>query len=190
MTQVNFYDKNQVDAKLDTKADKATTYTKTEVNDALASKADASTTYTKTEVDNALADKVDNTTLTNYATKTYVDGKRTIIPITSKDDVIEYLAPNKVSVGDELLFNVFGTSNNNRAVHGSLKCAIVESEATWYGYYSVDDGSGRHPTSGVMLMSSTTVSIYYLNTSHQSQSSSIPINDLANLFNVSYIKLG
>ncbi len=83
MTQVNFYSKEQTDELLDTKADKTDTYTKTEVNTALGTKANASDVYTKTEVDTALADKVDNATLNNYATKTYVDGKREFKPLTN-----------------------------------------------------------------------------------------------------------
>ena len=44
-------------AKVDAKADKATTYTETEVDGLLDAKADQATTYTETEVDNLLDDK-------------------------------------------------------------------------------------------------------------------------------------
>ena len=58
-------------AKVDAKADKATTYTETEVNNLLDDKADKATTYTETEVDDLLDDKADQAT--TY-TETEVDG--------------------------------------------------------------------------------------------------------------------
>jgi len=58
-------------AKVDAKADQATTYTVTEVDDLLDDKADQATTYTETEVDDLLDDKADQAT--TY-TETEVDG--------------------------------------------------------------------------------------------------------------------
>ena len=66
----DYYDKDEVDALLDDKADKSDTYTKSQVDTALNLKADKSTTYTKTQVDNLLNDKADKAT--TY-TKTQVD---------------------------------------------------------------------------------------------------------------------
>jgi len=58
-------------AKVDAKADQATTYTETEVDGLLDDKADKATTYTETEVDGLLDDKADKAT--TY-TETEVDG--------------------------------------------------------------------------------------------------------------------
>lgn len=64
------YTKSQVDTALGLKADKADTYTKSQVDTALASKADASSVYTKSEVDTALALKAN---ASDVYTKTEVD---------------------------------------------------------------------------------------------------------------------
>ena len=68
----DYYDKTEVDALLDAKADASTTYTKTEVDTALNLKADKSTTYTKTETNALLADKAD---ASDTYTKAQVDSK-------------------------------------------------------------------------------------------------------------------
>ena len=64
----DYYDKDDVDALLDDKADKSTTYTKTQVDNLLNDKADKATTYTKTQVDNALALKANSADLATVAT--------------------------------------------------------------------------------------------------------------------------
>lgn len=68
----DYYDKTEVDALLDAKADASTTYTKTEVDTALNLKADKSTTYTKTETNALLAGKAD---ASETYTKSQVDSK-------------------------------------------------------------------------------------------------------------------
>lgn len=50
----NVYNKGEVDAKVNVKANQSTTYTKDEVNNLVSPKADKSTTYTKTETNNLL----------------------------------------------------------------------------------------------------------------------------------------
>ena len=64
----DYYDKDDVDALLDDKADKSTTYTKTQVDNLLNDKADKATTYTKTQVDSALALKANSADLATVAT--------------------------------------------------------------------------------------------------------------------------
>ena len=72
----DYYDKTEVDALLDLKADKSTTYTKTEVDNALNLKADKSTTYTKSQVDSALALKADASSVyTKGQTDTLLNAK-------------------------------------------------------------------------------------------------------------------
>ena len=68
----DYYDKTEVDALLDAKADASTTYTKTEVDTALNLKADKLTTYTKTETNALLAGKAD---ASDTYTKAQVDSK-------------------------------------------------------------------------------------------------------------------
>lgn len=70
----DYYDKTEVDALLNDKADVSDLpdmtqyYTKTQTDTLLNGKADASTTYTKTEVDNALALKANSADLATVAT--------------------------------------------------------------------------------------------------------------------------
>lgn len=60
-----------VDAKVDAKADKATTYTKTEVDTALADKANTATTYTKSEVYSKT--EIDNLVGTGFSSSSITD---------------------------------------------------------------------------------------------------------------------
>ena len=81
MATINLYSKEQTDALLADKANSADVYTKAEADALITPKANSADVYTKTETNTLLNGKVDNSTLENYATKTYVDGKRTIITL-------------------------------------------------------------------------------------------------------------
>lgn len=113
-TKESVYTKQETDALLDGKADKATTlsgygitdaYTKTESNSLLDAKADKSNTYTKTETDNLLNGKADkSTTLAGYGitdayTKTQTDnllnGKADADSVYTKSE-IDTKIPNSV----------------------------------------------------------------------------------------------
>ena len=68
----NVYNKGEVDAKVNAKANQSTTYTKDEVNNLVNPKADKSTTYTKTETNNLLNAKAN---ANNVYNKSEVDTK-------------------------------------------------------------------------------------------------------------------
>ena len=83
MTQVDFYDKEQVDDLLGTKANSADVYTKSEANTLLSAKANSADVYTKSEANTLLSAKANsadvytkseaNTLLSAKADKTAVD---------------------------------------------------------------------------------------------------------------------
>lgn len=86
----NFYNKIEVDSKLDFKADKSDTYTKKEVDDKIAGidvsgqvagKADASNVFNKTEINNMLMLKADKS---DTYTKKEIDDR--LSPITTKQN--------------------------------------------------------------------------------------------------------
>ncbi|EAL4587021.1 hypothetical protein DOK57_00055 [Campylobacter coli] len=80
----NYYNKSQVDEKLELKTDKTQLenyYNKSEIDTYLSTKVDTTTLttnhYNKTETDNLLNNKADKTVLENYYNKSDIDGKLT-----------------------------------------------------------------------------------------------------------------
>ena len=73
----NVYNKGEVDAKVNAKANQSTTYTKDEVNNLVNPKADKSTTYTKTEVDTKVNAKANANAVVNLTGNQTIAGIKT-----------------------------------------------------------------------------------------------------------------
>ena len=92
-------------AKVDAKADKATTYTETEVDGLLDAKADQATTYTETEVDDLIA------TRTESPDETAVAGTATFTNSTN-NIALTGIGSIGLEIGD--VVRVTGTASNNK----------------------------------------------------------------------------
>ena len=73
----NVYNKGEVDAKVNAKANQSTTYTKNEVNNLVNPKADKSTTYTKSEVDTKVNAKANANAVVNLSGNQTIAGVKT-----------------------------------------------------------------------------------------------------------------
>ena len=73
----NVYNKGEVDAKVDAKANQSTTYTKNEVNNLVNPKADKSTTYTKSEVDTKVNAKANDNAVVKLSGNQTIAGVKT-----------------------------------------------------------------------------------------------------------------
>ena len=73
----NVYNKGEVDAKVNAKANQSTTYTKDEVNNLVNPKADKSTTYTKSEVDTKVNAKANANAVVNLSGNQTIAGVKT-----------------------------------------------------------------------------------------------------------------
>ena len=73
----NVYNKGEVDAKVNAKANQSTTYTKSEVNNLVNPKADKSTTYTKSEVDTKVNAKANANAVVNLSGNQTIAGVKT-----------------------------------------------------------------------------------------------------------------
>lgn len=184
MTTVDFYDKEQTDDLLDTKADKTDTYTKAQVNTALESKANSSDVYTKAQVDTALSGKVDNETLNDYATKSYVDGKRTLTNLTTANFLTKLSSMKK---GDEIVFNyVHFTDKDSLIQGGHLVCA--ENGSRWLGNVTIGQtgvqSSAPRPVAYNLTLSGNTIGLTY-QASYGSYGTQITI-DATTIDNINY----
>ena len=116
----NYYNKTEVDALLDTKADASSVYTKTQVDSALALKANAADVYTKTQVDTALAAKAD-AAATTAALATKADKSDTYTK-EQVDALIDNIFPTLTASG--------GVANFTTALEKPFVSITPASEAT------------------------------------------------------------
>ena len=104
----DYYTRDEVDAKLDLKANSADIYTKSEVDTALGLKADKADTYTKTQVDTALALKADSSSVyTKSEVDTALASKANAADVYTKtevDEIIEELYPVNSASGSLATF--------------------------------------------------------------------------------------
>lgn len=136
MTTVNFYDKEQTDELLGSKANSADVYRKDQTNILLASKANSADVYTKGQTDILLASKVDNSTMNDYATKTYVESKikRTVYENPTYEQISNMIYT--VPIGSEVIIPLIQKDSQNlvegftsivtqsSAVASSFRCLI------------------------------------------------------------------
>jgi len=96
---IDIYDKRQVDAKLETKADASDVYTKSETDTLLTAKADASDVYTKSETDTLLTAKADAADVyTKTETDTLLTAKADASDVYTKSEVDTALAGKQDSL--------------------------------------------------------------------------------------------
>jgi len=144
--QATTYTETEVNNLLDDKADKATTYTETEVNNLLDAKADQATTYTETEVDGLLNAKADQaTTYTETEVDDLLDDKAAISGQTFSGDVS---APNLsgTNTGDGAL--AIGVGQTWQDVTSSRSSGVTYTNSTSKpitAAVSVRDSGGGDP---------------------------------------------
>ena len=122
----NVYNKGEVDAKVNAKANQSTTYTKDEVNNLVNPKADKSTTYTKSEVDTKVNAKANANAVVNLSGNQTIAGIKTwssplVIPNGTANNHAVNLGQLNAKANDNAVVKLSG----NQTIGGNKKFSAV-----------------------------------------------------------------
>jgi len=159
-------DKTEVEEELDQKADKSDTYTKQEVDDALVLKADKSDTYTKQEVDSALVLKADKSdTYTKQEVDDALDLKATKQEVVSLFGYASYdSVTNRINFKhSESDSDVLGSIDASPfLVDGFLDSVVIETiNGVKYLVFTWNSDSGKQTSTNIPLSDIFEPSNYY-----------------------------